>query len=167
MFTKDGRRFNVYSGAVIDGVRYANFTDPALREQLGITEVADPAPPAGYLENPDHYYVTEQDDAPFVVYTRKSDEQIAAVQFAKFDAALTEHLNKTAQDRRYDDRITCMVRAGFPGPFQAEAIAFATWCDGCNAMAYVFMSEVQAGTRPMPDSPQALIDALPVMEWPN
>ncbi len=39
---------------------------------------------------------------------------------ADFDAALTAHLDATAQAKRYDNRITCMVRAGFPGPFQAE-----------------------------------------------
>lgn len=48
--------------------------------------VEPPAPPAGYLENPSHYYVTEQDDAPFVVYTRKADEQIAEATLAKVKA---------------------------------------------------------------------------------
>lgn len=86
MFIKDNRRFNIYAGAVIDGVRYANFTDPYLRLSLGITEVADPAPPVEYLENPDHYYVTEQDEAPFVVYTRKDDEQISAARWATIKA---------------------------------------------------------------------------------
>lgn len=85
---------------------------------------------------------------------------------ADFDAALTTHLDATAQARRYDNRITCMVRAGFPGPFQAEAIAFATWCDTCNATAYELMAEVQAGTRPLPATTQALIDSLPEMVWP-
>lgn len=86
---------------------------------------------------------------------------------ADFDAALTSHFDSTAQARRYDNRITCMVRAGFPGPFQAEGIAFATWCDTCNAAAYELMAEVQAGTRPLPETTQALIDALPEMVWPE
>jgi hypothetical protein len=83
-----------------------------------------------------------------------------------FDRALTAHLDATAQARRYDNRITCMVRAGFPGPFQAEGVAFATWCDTCNSVAYELMAEVQAGVRPLPETTQALIDMLPVMEWP-
>lgn len=86
---------------------------------------------------------------------------------ADFDAALTAHLDATAQARRYDNRITCMVRAGFPGPFQAEGVAFATWCDTCNAMAYTLLAEVQAGTRPLPATTQALIDTLPEIEWPT
>lgn len=84
-----------------------------------------------------------------------------------FDAALTAHLDGTAQQRRYDNRITCMVRAGFLGPFQAEAIAFATWCDACNAMAYDLMAEVQAGAISLPATTQELIDALPEMVWPS
>lgn len=84
-----------------------------------------------------------------------------------FDAALTAHLDSTAQQRKYDNRVTCMVRAGFPGPFQAEAIAFATWCDTCNYDAYTLLSEVQAGTKPMPNSPKEFISMLPPMVWPT
>jgi len=83
-----------------------------------------------------------------------------------FDTALTAHLDATAQQRRYDNRITCMVRAGFPGPFQAEGVAFATWCDECNILAYQMLAAVQAGTEPMPESPAAFIATLPVMVWP-
>ncbi len=84
-----------------------------------------------------------------------------------FTTALTNHLDATAQQRRYDNRITCMVRAGFPGPFQAEAIAFATWADTCNALAYTLLEEVQDGTRQMPETTQALIDVMPAMVWPT
>lgn len=85
---------------------------------------------------------------------------------AVFDAALTAHLDATAQARKYDNRITCMVRAGFAGPYQAEAIAFAQWCDGCNAAAYQLMLDVQSGKKPMPSSVDAFLEALPVMVWP-
>ena len=89
------------------------------------------------------------------------EERIAA-----FDAALVAHLDATARERRYDNRITCALRAGYPSPFQADGIAFASWMDQCNALAYQLLAEVVAGTRPMPDSPQALIDLMPVMIWP-
>ena len=84
-----------------------------------------------------------------------------------FDAALTAHLDATAQARQYDNRITCALRAGYPGPFQAEGKAFAVWMDACNYTAYTLMQEVQAGARPMPADTQALIDALPPMVWPS
>ena len=41
-------------------------------------------------------------------------------QIAVFDAALVAYLDATARERRYDNRVTCALRAGYPGPFQAE-----------------------------------------------
>lgn len=90
-----------------------------------------------------------------------------ALTVADFDAALTEHLDAAARARQYDNRITCALRAGYAGPFQAEGQAFALWMDNCNAMAYQFLAEVQGGTRSLPASTQALIDALPKMVWPS
>lgn len=86
MFTRNQKRFNIYAPAEIDDVRYANFRDPALRKQLGIVEIADPVPPADYSE--DTYFRTEQDDAPYVVYTRKSDEQINQAKRARILAQI-------------------------------------------------------------------------------
>ena len=57
--------------------------------------------------------------------------------------------------------------AGYPGPFQAEGVAFAAWMDQCNALAYQLLAEVAAGTRPLPSNPQALIDLMPAMVWPS
>jgi len=95
----------------------------------------------------------------------KSAAQKAAM-VATFTDALTAHLDAVAQTRRYDNRITCALRAGYVGPFQAEGAAFAAWMDTCNALAYSLLAEVEAGTRPMPTNPQELIDALPTMAWP-
>jgi hypothetical protein len=155
---KRANEFAAYTAP--DGTRY-----PRIPADL-LEEVAEPTPPDEYLTAPENFYRTEQDNAPYVVYTRKSDEQIMAAAFAKFEQALTQHLDSVAQARRYDNRITCMVRAGFPGPFQAEGKAFAQWCDSCNAMAYLLMEQVQNGEIELPATTQELIDALPVMEWP-
>ena len=88
-------------------------------------------------------------------------------QIAVFDAALVAHLDATARERRYDSRVTCALRAGYSGPFQAEGIAFASWMDQCNALAYQLLAEIIAGTRPMPSSPQTMIDLMPAMVWPS
>jgi hypothetical protein len=62
---------------------YASYTEPNgtfhVRIPLNlIEEIPDPVPPEDYS---DHlYYRTETDDAPYVIYTRKSDEQIAEYQ---------------------------------------------------------------------------------------
>lgn len=77
MFIKDGKRFNILASATIGDVTYPNFLDPALRSSLGVTEIADPTPPGDY--DPDLYYRTEQDTAPYVIYTKKSDAQVADV----------------------------------------------------------------------------------------
>ena len=87
--------------------------------------------------------------------------------FLAFEAALDRHLDATAQARRYDNRITCALRAGYPGPFQPEGQAFALWMDACNLAAYTLLAEVQAGARPLPENTQVLIEALPPMMWPE
>lgn len=76
------------------------------------------------------------------------------------------HLDNVARERRYDNRITCALRAGFPGPFQLEGIAFASWMDECNAMAYQLLNDVMNGQREMPNDVQVFIDLLPKIEWP-
>lgn len=119
---------------------------------------------------------SEYTDSEGVLHT--VEEQIAAAQaFAQqqrtqlilqqCDQRLTQHLDSTAQAKRYDNRISCALRAGYPGPFQSEGIAFATWMDTCNALGYQFLAEIMAGTRPVPQNPQELIDALPPMVWPE
>lgn len=81
-------------------------------------------------------------------------------------ASLDAHFDATANQRRYRDRYTCAVRAGYTGPFQAEGQAFASWMDTCNALGYQIMAEVQAGTRAIP-TPEELIGAMPAMVWPS
>lgn len=102
---------------------------------------------------------------PEEVAAKKAESFTQAV--TAFDTALTDHLDNTAKSKRYDNRITCMVRAGFAGPFQAEAIVFASWADTCNILAYQMLAQVQAGTQPMPASPQAFIATLPEIVWPG
>lgn len=52
-----------------------------IRDRAGVIEIAEPAPPEDY--SPDTYYRTEQDAAPYVIYTKKSDEQIAELNLVK------------------------------------------------------------------------------------
>ena len=84
-----------------------------------------------------------------------------------FVAALEAHYDTKAQERQYDNRLTCALRAGYAGPFQAEGFAFAAWMDGSNAYAYGVMAEVEAGTRPIPASPADLVAELEPLVWPT
>jgi hypothetical protein len=90
-----------------------------------------------------------------------------ALTVADFEAALDAHLDAKAQERRYTDRFTCALRAGFPGPYQAEGAAFAAWMDQCNAQAYALLMAVQSGERPAPASVQEFVGGLPELEWPS
>ena len=69
---------------------------------------------------------------------------------ALYEKALDDHLDSVARLHRYDNRFTFALRAGFPGPYHTEAVAFATWMDVCNVQAFALLSEVQAGNATMP-----------------
>jgi hypothetical protein len=84
------------------------------------------------------------------------DEYIAAME-AVYDGK--------AHERRYDDRYTCALRAGYVSPFQAEGLAFATWMDTCNAIGYTMLYQFQQGLIPQPTI-QDVLDALPELVWP-
>lgn len=85
---------------------------------------------------------------------------------ATFTAALEAHYDNVAQSRRYDNRLTCALRAGYPGPFQPEGSTFAVWMDNCNAYAYQQLGVVKSGQRPMP-TVEELIAELPSIVWPS
>lgn len=84
---------------------------------------------------------------------------------ASFTSALEANYDSMAQSKRYDNRLTCTLRAGYPGPFQAEGVAFAVWMDECNVYAYGVMEAVLGGARAMPTT-EELISELPELVWP-
>lgn len=84
---------------------------------------------------------------------------------ADYDAALTAHLDAVAQSRNWADRVSLMARAGFAGPWQADAVAFGTWADGCNVIGYQMLADFQNGLIPQPTIAEMLA-LLPEMVWP-
>lgn len=82
----------------------------------------------------------------------------------QYTSALESHYDTTAQAKRYDNRLTCALRAGYPGPYQTEALSFALWMDTCNQLAYKALDEVNAGTRSTP-SIKDLLQELPAIIW--
>jgi len=85
---------------------------------------------------------------------------------AQYTALLDVHLDSTAQARGFDNRITCAMRAGYPGPFQADGAAFGQWMDACYLAGRQVMADVMAGARPMP-TPEEFLAELPPMVWPE
>jgi len=164
IFSATQSSVNIYAPYTsADGTKHANLLDLTVREAAGVVEIADPQPPEDY--STDTYYRTEQDTPPYVVFTKKSDEQIMAVMAQKYMALLESYYDVKAQERRYDNRYTCSLRAGYVSPFQAEGTAFAVWMDECNAQCYALLLQVQAGTIPMPTFEEVLA-GLPELVWP-
>jgi hypothetical protein len=73
-----------------DGTRY-----PRIPMEL-LDEIPEPQPPEDYTTNSDYYYRTEQDDAPYVIYTRKSEEQIVQIERAKIPQSVTMRQGRLA-----------------------------------------------------------------------
>lgn len=79
--------------------------------------------------------------------------------------AVEQRLNAAARAKGYDDIRSAALRAGYPGPFHAEGVAFATWMDGCYADCYQLLAQVKAGEIPEPTESE-LLAMLPVLELP-
>jgi hypothetical protein len=80
--------------------------------------------------------------------------------------AMENFYDTKAQEKRYDNRYTCALRAGYPGPFQAEGLAFAQWMDNCNEMGYQILTEVLSGERAQPTVDE-LLAGFPQLVWPD
>lgn len=83
----------------------------------------------------------------------------------KYQQAHDAHLDAAARSRRYDSIHTAALRAGFPGKFHEEGVAFATWMDDCNDTGYQVMDEIASGVRD-PLSIDEYIALLPVLVLP-
>lgn len=128
----------------------------------------DPATQVATQEGCTYNTAKQRWETAWTVRAKTAEELEADKQalIAQYEQALVNHLDSVAQSKRYDNRISCSVRAGYPGPFQAEGQAFASWMDTCNATAYQWWAQIEAGTKPMFASTDEFIAALPVMVWP-
>lgn len=91
----------------------------------------------------------------------KTSEQV----IADLESAVQSHLNIQAKTRGYDDIKSAALRAGYPGPFHAEGVAYATWMDSCWSHCYQVLAAVQSGSRAIPTAGE-LIAELPVLVLP-
>jgi hypothetical protein len=81
-------------------------------------------------------------------------------------ASLEDLYDRKAQEKRYDNRLTCALRAGYIGPFHAEGQAFALWMDQCNAIAYQLLQQAKTGILPLP-TVDDMLGQLPELAWPD
>ena len=80
--------------------------------------------------------------------------------------AVNAHMNAAAGERRYDSIHTAALRAGWPGPFHAEGLAFATWMDEVNAKCYEVLAQFEAGEIDEPTW-EELLAVLPALQLPE
>lgn len=149
---------------------YGDVSDESWLYSVGLSKVITDMPKYdSELQYISHSEIIEENGVFKMEYyiSNVDADRYKLVLISRLDQALSNYLDQVAQQRRYDDRKSCALRAGYPGPFQAEGLAFATWMDTCNALAYQFLKEIQEGTRDLPQDPQALINALPPMVWPT
>lgn len=80
---------------------------------------------------------------------------------ADFRDALYRHFDATAQKDQWDNRMTFMQRASFPGQYQQLSLSFCAWIDACEVFALGLLAGVQAGTEPAPENEEAFLALLP------
>lgn len=163
-----GALTNPHAITQVNGITYPRGTVlnyPEAVSYLGLREIdVEDNPPLDYT--PDTYYRQEPTSAPYkVVYTPKSQEQIETVTVQKYVVALESHYDSVAQQRNYDNRLTCALRAGYSGPFQTEGDKFGKWMDECNIYAYTELEKMKKGLRQPPADAQAFVEELPKFTW--
>lgn len=86
---------------------------------------------------------------------------------AALDIELDKYLDAKAAELTFSGgRINLAVRAGYPNPWQQLAIAFGTWMDQCNQIAWQLAQDTIAGNREIPTVEEA-IAAFPVFVAPS
>lgn len=87
-----------------------------------------------------------------------------AEQFKAIERAIELHMDAVAQADGWDNRWTCVARAGYVNPWQSKGIKFAQWMDECWMVAIQAQNDVVAGKRTIPTPKEAVLE-LPVMVW--
>jgi hypothetical protein len=127
------RVVNIYAPYTnFEGTIFGNLTNPAVRELLGIVEIPEPTPPEDYSS--DTYYRTEQEFEPYVVYTKKSDEQIKQIADAKVQAQIDFLESSTMLPR--------VTREFMLLSFAAQAAAQTPPVDPMTSVAYKKLKEL-------------------------
>lgn len=114
---------------------------------------------ARYVYNAQTGQTTEHPDFPVVP---PSPAELRA----QYTGLLDAHIDTKARERGYDNRVTCALRAAYPGPYQAEGLAFAQWMDTCYQLGTQVLAEVMGGARTLP-TPTSFIAELPPLVWPT
>lgn len=87
-------------------------------------------------------------------------------QFEQLKSIVDKYIDRTAQAKGYDSRITCVMRTGYQNPWQEEAVAFGKWMDFCYSKAIEIIDKVKSGKKQMPTK-ESFLAEMPEMVWPS
>lgn len=139
-----------------------------LDDETRYVSIEPPPVPPGYVSVWDGvaWELVEEEGAPVMLAAEPPGALPPVDLVAAYTAALDRFLDAQAQTRQYDNRVTCAMRAGYPGPYQAEGIAYGTWMDQCYQIETGVLNAVRAGTQPMPTISEMLA-MMPAFAWPE
>lgn len=87
---------------------------------------------------------------------------------AQFTAVIQQRLDDFARQRNYDGILSaCTYATSTVAKFKAEGQACVNLRDATWSAAYDILAQVQAGTRPMPQSIADIEADLPPLVWPS
>lgn len=89
-----------------------------------------------------------------------ADGPTLAQRIEVLESALAAHINAACSMRRWDSIDTAARRAGYPGKWQTEGIAWAQWCDSCWDKSIEIMTAVLTQGAPEPNL-AAFLAAMP------
>jgi hypothetical protein len=80
------------------------------------------------------------------------------------EQAIEKHMDEVAQSKKYDNRDSCRLYAGYVNPFQDEAIAYGQWVSACWVASNQVQEDVMNGLRTIP-TPEEAVASLPIQPW--
>ena len=109
------------------------------------------------------YYIKGHEPA------EETREEMIARRQAEIVNMVQNIIDETAQQKRYDDGLSCVSYVGDPDEeFNADAVAFVAWRGRCWRTCYNILNSVTAGTvAPEDVTDEYVLERLPIMEWPE
>lgn len=86
--------------------------------------------------------------------------------FSAIEGAIELKIQEVAVQGGWLNHDRCMLRASYPNPWQAEALAYSTWVDNCWLYTLTEKAKIVAGTRTNIPTPTEAVLELPAMVWP-
>lgn len=90
----------------------------------------------------------------------------AHIALSQIEREMEKYMDDVAKTDKWDNRWTCVARAGYVNPYQTKAVAFGQWMDACWVIAIQAADDIMNGLRTIP-TPEDAIAELPQMVWPT